>query len=215
MVSISRVAICLGVLVFSCSTLRAECYALYFSHQSRVINWPSTSHTWAVYVETDSRGRIVEVVQINWFAADYKLQFFGPPEKGINRDYMETVLSAKQKGYRVSMWGPLRIDPELYKRAKKREFELVSGLKEYHLLDIFGRADAPNCMHANTDLDDGRHFVRTLFARGERGTFKVARHLERWFIADTVHGIYVRYPEIARQLGLENLGIEQRELSRQ
>jgi hypothetical protein len=214
MVGTLRGILCLVVVLLGAEVVKAECYAVYLSHQSRVINWPATSHTWAVYVQTDDQGRIVEIVQINWFASDRSLEFFGSAEKGVNRDYMETIISASRKGYRVSMWGPFRIHPELYRRAKAQELQLVRGSVSYQLLDLFDREVAFNCIHANTDLEYDRPLARTLFARGERGTIKVARHLEHWFYPDTICGNYVRYPQISRQLGLENLGIEQRELRR-
>jgi hypothetical protein len=203
-----------GVLCVGGSARADTYYMLLFAHQSPVINWPSTSHTWSVFVRVDDTGRIVETHGINWFAADFTLNFFGPAEKGVNRDYSETIATAINKGYRVSLYGPFAIDAELFRRARAQEGLLESGAREYKLLDLGFRPGSPNCMHAVTDLEYDRPYTRTLFARGDRGTLKVARHLERWILPDNALREYRTYPGIARQLGVDDPRIVKRQLSK-
>jgi hypothetical protein len=202
-------------LLFSAAPVRADTYyMLLFAHESPVINWPATSHTWSVFARVDNSGRVVDTAGINWFAADFTLNFFGPAEKGVNRDYLETVNTALRKGYNVTLFGPFAIKEELFTRAKAQQALLESGSVKYRLLDLGFRAGSPNCMHANTDMEYDRALARTLFARGERGTEKVARHLERWILPDSGRQCYLTYPDVARQLGITDRRIDLKSISK-
>lgn len=189
-------------------------YMLIFSEQRSVINLPSRSHTWGVFVRASDSGALLEVLELNWFAADMKIGFFQLAEPGINRRYIETIESAIAKRATVCMWGPFQIQPELFERAKLRTIEIEAGLWEYSMIDLGRRYRAPNCQHMLSDLRDDSPYLRTLLARGERGSEKVAKHLSVFIVDGSCGANFRRYPEIVGLLGLQRYPIERRELRR-
>ena len=81
------------------------------------------------------------------------------------------------------MWGPFKIDKELYDRAVKQESRLRSGRVLYKAIDLrFRPGVASNCIHAVSDLDTDKALLDSRLRRGDDASRLVVQHLSRWII---------------------------------
>lgn len=117
------------------------------------------SHTFAVWVETDSDNNVTEVFTISW-SGEKGVVLLAGPQQGINRDLLRTLERARDRCLVVSMYGPFRTTCATYQRAKcqyqRLERAECTGCPKYTVIDSITRhghhCPAINCFHVLLDL---------------------------------------------------------------
>jgi len=162
-------------------------YMLMFSSQGESL-LPQVSHVFAAFVKTTAGGemndRPVEAQCISWLPETLKVEpLHVTPEAGRNLSLAETIQWAKDMNARITMWGPFRIDQELYDMAIEQVERLNAKSVDYVMLDVFraGRR-ATNCIHAVCDLDTTQKTLGTGILYGEPASERILRHFERYII---------------------------------
>jgi hypothetical protein len=118
-----------------------------------------SAHTFATFVKATGKGSKEEDDQleahtISWMPTSLEIAVLRrTPEPGVNLDLSATLGWARSVRARVSMWGPYRIEKELYQRALIQEERLRSGRVLYKAIDRNYRPQASNCIHAVSDID--------------------------------------------------------------
>ncbi len=175
---------------------------------------PRRTHSFATFVKATSTGDSakdspIEIHTISWVPQSLEIVILRRrPEPGTNLDLASSLRWAASRNCRVSMWGPYRINRELYDRAVEQEARLNSGLVLYKALDRrFRPGTASNCIHAVADLDMDNGLLHTGQGRGDVASRQVAQHLNRW----------VTNPEqthawVARRLGLTDHPVDRGDL---
>jgi hypothetical protein len=87
---------------------------------------------------------------ISWCPASLQLRGLTVrPEPGVNLDVPETLAHCRRNGMRVSVWGPYRIEAELFDIVARQQANLESGRVMYKPTDNVYPSDvAANCYHA-------------------------------------------------------------------
>jgi hypothetical protein len=103
------------------------------------------------------------------------------PECGHNFNLHESLEEAYCTEQRVSLWGPYRIDPELYCRALRRKSELESGQISYKANDAGYHSDrVSNCIHAVSTIAEGPRLRVASLGWGQSASYYVLLELEPW-----------------------------------
>ncbi len=162
-------------------------YLLVFAAQ-RNPNWVRYTHTFGTFVKATGRGADpcgyrLESFTISWLPCSLEVHPWRLlSEPGIALDLPHTLAWAERNGARVSLWGPYRIQRELYERGRVQLACLQAGRYEYKALDGFRRARAVDCIHALSDVDSDPGYLRTLKAHGDEASYLVLLHFRRWLI---------------------------------
>jgi len=187
-------------------------YMLMFSHQ-RDNNPIAFSHTFATFVkartdELGQKGRVLESHTISWMPATMDIRLLARSERGVNLDLEASLRFATTVNARISLWGPYRIQQELFDRAVQQTARLRTGAIAYKILD--GRLRlraATNCIHAVSDIDTDNRLLETGTSRGDEASSMVLRHLQRWIIEPNRDHDWLgkslgldRYPLVMRRL---------------
>lgn len=156
-------------------------YMLMFGSQ-RVPANPDYSHTYATFVRATWDGDgpcpnnpTIEAHTISWLPRTLvvktrKLR----PECGVNLGLKETMEYALDNGERVSLWGPYRVEPELFYLALKQKALLESGQVRYKADDIGYRSDrVSNCIHAVSTTVEGARLRVFIPGWGETASYAV------------------------------------------
>jgi hypothetical protein len=166
-----------------------ECYYLLVFGAQGFPNCPERSHTFAVFVKACGLGPCPETYQIeahtlSWMPATLKVRSLRcHPEPGVCLDLPTTLNWACAHKLRVTLWGPLAIDKELYDRACCRISELQSGALAYKVLDARLRPTlAVDCIHALSDVDTDRGLLHTGATFGDRASYLDLLHFGRWIL---------------------------------
>lgn len=114
---------------------------------------PKYAHSFATFVKaTDCEGGgcVLEHHTISWLPANLDIRVHAlRGEPGVNLPLHETLQFALSQGERVALWGPYRIEPELYAKSLAEADKLNSGRVRYKAVDfgyrVFGTV---NCIHA-------------------------------------------------------------------
>ena len=168
-----------------------------------------SSHTFATFVKATGQGSKEEDDQleahtISWMPASLEIAVLRrTPEPGANLDLSATLRWAQSVGARVSMWGPYRIEKELYDRALTQEERLRSGRVLYKAVDRNYRPQASNCIHALSDIDTDNGFLHVGPEWGEAASRDVANYLRRWIMNPEK-----TYPWVNDRLQLREFPIE-------
>jgi hypothetical protein len=106
------------------------------------------------------------------------------------------------------MWGPYRIDRDLYCRALRQIAVLESGRIGYKAIDSgYPTAVASNCIHAISSIAGGYRLRVFSPSFGETASYYITRRLEPWIInPEQTH------PWVATRLGLDSYPILRRDL---
>ncbi len=178
-------------------------YVLVFGSQT-ARPCPRYSHTFATFVKATGEGPCagayaLESHTISWLPADLEVRPAALlPEPGRNLDLWETLRWAAVTGQRVSLWGPFRVDRELYDRALGQIACLESGEVRFKAVDsgwCSGRVS--NCIHAVSAVADGHHLLVLSPGFGEPASYRVGLGLRPW-ILDPCR----RHDWVAARLGL-------------
>jgi hypothetical protein len=121
----------------------------------------------------------LEVQTISWLPANGIVRTYACcPECGDNYELHRTIRWALDGDERVSLWGPFRIQPELYYLAVKQGNLLNSGQVRYKAVDTFYSSDrVSNCIHACSTVVDGGRLRIASPGWGEVASFAI---LERY-----------------------------------
>jgi hypothetical protein len=182
-------------------------YMMIFSAQGP-FNRPKYSHTFAVFVRAPCTGAsALEYHTISWMPADLDVQVARRcPQAGRNLDLAATLAWAAASRDRVSMWGPFQVRKELYDRALAQVAALQSGRVAYKALDWGCRPGiAVDCIRAVSDIDMGPGMLATAIAHGDRASYLVLMHLQRWIIEPCT-----TRPWVATRLGLDRCAVVRR-----
>jgi hypothetical protein len=185
-----------------------EAYYLLMFGSQQVPNDPNYSHTFATFVRATWPGDgscrkapRLEACTISWLPANGKIRTAALlPEPGRNYSLDDTLRYVLANDERVSLWGPYRIDPEVYARAVRHAEELESGEVQYKAIDAFHRScRVSNCIHAVATVVEGSRVVVLSPGWGEVASYAVLERFQPCVIEpDRVH------PWVGSALGLDN-----------
>ena len=183
-------------------------YVMVFSSQ-QTPNRPSHSHSFATFVKATGKsptlpGSRLETHTISWLPENLVVRPWAiRPEYGHNFGLHETLRHAIDNGDRVSLWGPYRIDRELYSRALEQIALLESGNVLYKAVDASYATDSvSNCIHALSSIADGYRLRVIAPGWGETASFYVKERFEPWILDEER-----TYDWVARAVGLEKYPI--------
>jgi hypothetical protein len=172
---------------------------------------PKYSHSFATFVKAtpaaDGKRWALEAHTISWLPADLEIRTWALlPEPGRNFDLPATLNWVYGTEQRLSMWGPYRIDPDLYHRALRQIGVLSSGRVLYKAIDTGYSTDGvSNCIHAVSTITGGSRLRVTVFGYGEVASQAILGRLEPWVLDRCVTHDWVaaslgltRYPIIRR-----------------
>jgi hypothetical protein len=161
-------------------------YMIVFGQEGSVTQ---LDHTFAAFVKATGNGPdkakyTLDVHTLSWMPRSLDVKFLKRPEEGVNLDLKDSLRLARRAKAELSMWGPFRIQKELFERACRQEARLKNGAIDYKALDARFRPDsAMNCIHAVCDIDRDAGLLSTGTASGREASRLVANHLSRWIIA--------------------------------
>lgn len=171
------------------------------------------SHTFATFVRATGRGPCaegyaLEAHTISWYPQSLDIRPAALlPECGRNFDLGTTLRVAADTGQRVSMWGPYRIDRELYDRALRQIALLESGDVCYKAIDSGYPTDrVSNCIHAVGAVAEGHRVCVLSPGFGETASYRVTRRFQPWVI-DPCR----RHDWVASRLGLDAWPLRRRD----
>jgi hypothetical protein len=182
-------------------------YLLMFGSQTTP-NDPNCAHTFATFVRISWPGNepcpppnpFLEAFTISWLPANLKIRVNALcPECGHNFELHQTLRYVLGNDERVSLWGPYRIDGELYRRALARKTELESGNIRYKADDTARDTDRVcNCIHAISGMLPGLRVRILSLGWGETASFAVLRRMSPYLVeGERVH------PWVGSALGLD------------
>ncbi len=159
----------LALLLLAASARADEYYDMAMFGAQTTPNDPNYSHTFAAFVRASGDGpcptafTVEDSFTISWLPADLKVRTRALlPECGHNFGLHETLRYVLDSGEHVSMWGPYRINEELYYGALRQVGVLESGEVRYKALDSGYPTDrVSNCIHAVSSSVSG-YRVRVL-----------------------------------------------------
>jgi hypothetical protein len=163
-------------------------YLLVFASQ-RVPNNPNYSHTFATFVRASWPGDgpcprcpTLEARTISWLPRSLVVRTLALlPECGRNLGLHETLRYVLHNEERVSLWGPYRIEADLYRRALRQAALLESGWVLYKANDMGWYSDeVSNCVHAVSSLADGYQLRIGGLGWGETASYGVLEKLGPW-----------------------------------
>jgi hypothetical protein len=168
-------------------------------------NDPSLTHSFATFIRatapSDSAKDVrVDVHTISWMPQSLNILLLQTsPEPGANLDLKTSLRWAESRNCRVSMWGPYKIEKELFDRAVAQELRLKSGRVQYKAVDRHFRPGvASNCIHAVSDLDNRNGLMDSGQLSGDAASRQIVQHLDHWIVD---HGQSNAW--MARRLGLK------------
>ena len=139
------------------------------------------SHTFATFVKAE--GDRFESHTLSWMPRMLTPRiFWRKPEPGVNLGLAESLQLAKSVGAGVTMWGPYRVNKELFDMAVAQEARLNSGAILYVVLDDEFRGTASNCIHAVSNLDTTQRGLETGLMFGNDASEVVVKHFKPYII---------------------------------
>jgi hypothetical protein len=163
-------------------------FVVVFGAQRPVVKAPRYSHSFATFAHLLPDGRL-EAFTISWLPATADVRPLLPePEQGFNFDLPTTLRLCQQNRMEVACWGPYRIHPDLWNRARWQRSRLESGQVLYKAYDggsLDGRVS--NCLHAIDFMARGpdRRLPYVIVAPanwGESGSYWIALTLRPWYL---------------------------------
>jgi hypothetical protein len=183
-------------------------YMVVFSAQAAPVRGRN-AHTFATFVRVaddaiSDNGPKVERHTISWLPSTLQVRVLRRfPESGVNLGFQSTMDWARRRDARVTAWGPVQIQKELYDRALRQIDRLNSGAIAYKAIDRRYRGEAVNCIHAVADIDTDRGILSVGDAFGEAASSAVARHFQRWMVQPEDSSMW-----LAERLGLPEHGVQ-------
>lgn len=182
-----------------------EAYFLLVFGSQQTPNDPDYSHSFATFVRAVGEGpclanACLEAHTISWLPANLVVRTRAlHPECGHNFRLDETLRNAFAHDERVSVWGPYRIDPELYRRALEQIRLLGSGQVRYKAVDTgYPTDEVSNCIHAVSSIAGGYRLRVLSLGWGETASFFITERLSPWVVDEGP-----RYDWVVYRLGLD------------
>ncbi len=165
-------------------------YVAVFASQLPEVNRPKYAHSFAVFVRAagaDCPGGPVtlEHFTISWLPCRGAVQFWALlPEPGRNFGLHETIRLVMAEGEQVYLWGPYRVERELWLRARQQKAHLDSGRVLYKAADTgYPTWRVSNCIHALSDINGDEPRLRIASPGwGVPASRAIARRFERWVL---------------------------------
>ncbi len=204
----------LALLLFASPAPAEEFYYLTMFGSQTTPNNPNYSHTFAAFVHASGDGAcptayvVQDCFTISWLPTSLKVRTRALlPECGHNFTLHETLDYVLSEGEHVSMWGPYRIDQELYDGAVRQRGVLESGEVRYKAIDSGYPTDrASNCIHAVGSVAVGYRIRVLSLWFGVRASWTVLQRFRPHIInTDETHEWVYAY------LGLNNYPIDRRD----
>jgi hypothetical protein len=166
------------------SSARADDYYLTIFAAESVPYRPVKTHTFVAATRIPSDGTAVENYEIGWLAATTHVRGFAlRPEAGHNFSVLETIAICRRENMRVSVWGPYRIQPELFCRLRDLAILLDSGTIKYKGTDSFYKSTvAMNCYHAIWSVTNPPRKYAGPFTAGDTTGGKTVHLFRQWII---------------------------------
>lgn len=187
-------------------------YLLMFSSQQTPRN-PNYSHSFATFVRVGcacpgAPGTVLEAHTISWLPANLVIRTLALlPECGRNYDLDTTIRFALDTRQRVSLWGPYRIEPELYDRAMRQIALLESGKVRYKADDaLYRSSNVSNCIHAISGITEGYRLRVLSPGWGDTASYFILLEFMPWIIEPEQ-----THDWLASALGLDQYPIAYRE----
>src|SRR4051794_244283 len=189
-------------------------YLLVFGSQ-RTPREARYAHTFGTFVKATGWGPCGDVYSleahtVSWLPRTLEVRVRAlRPEPGVNLGLHETIRYALGNGERISLWGPYRIDRELYCLALSQIRLLESGQVRYKAVDTGHHSDrVSNCIHALSSIAEGYRLRVISPAWGETASYAVLRRLLPWVLDGAC-----TYPWVASRLGLDAYPLIRRPLA--
>jgi hypothetical protein len=143
----------------------------------------TNTHSFASIVRVPTNGA-AELDAICWGPANMKVRGLTlKPEEGKNLGLTETLDWMKGTGWRVSVWGPFKVERELYCALKAQADTLNSGTVKYKPTDTFQRRTvAQNCYHALTSPVAPLKRYAGAFTAGDAAGTTILQAYKPWLI---------------------------------
>jgi hypothetical protein len=217
---VRRYALCwvavVGVVVAAGSARSEEFYYVAVFGSQEALPNPNYTHSFAAFVKATGCGPcpkefvVEECFSISWLPRTLKVRTRALcPECGINLPLHAILKHVLDEGQRVSLWGPYRIEPELYYKARAQAEVLESGRVRYKAVDAGYNTDrVSNCIHALTSITDGYRARVLSPGFGDTASWVITQRYGEWIIdSNQTHEWVYAY------LGLEQYPIIRRDFT--
>jgi len=182
------IAILTSAALFGSHAARADDYYVTLFCAESVPYRPTNTHSFVSLVRVADGAAAVDA--ICWGPANMKIRGITlKPEEGKNFTLTETLDWVKGNGWCVSMWGPYKVERELYCKLKAQAELLSSGTIKYKPTDTFQRRDvAQNCYHALTSPVAPLKRYAGAFTAGDAAGTTILQAYKPWLISpDATH----------------------------
>jgi hypothetical protein len=163
-------------------------YVMIFGSQSRPKLLQYT-HTWATFVRAvgegaDANQYAIDQHTISWLPQSLDVRTWTLlPEAGVNLDLYQTLNAVYHDRERVTLWGPFRIQAQVYQRSLAVKEILDSGRAQYRAISTQRDLLISDCIHAVAAVDP-------IFGRGHYPLIRVgnpaSRYIARQFVTRSV-----------------------------
>lgn len=173
----------ISFVTFAPRTARADDYYVTVFTAESVPYRPTNTHAFASVVRVPPGGA-AEVDSICWGPANMKIRGITlKPEEGANLTVPECLAWCRDNCWRVSVWGPYRVECELYQKLKAQSVLLSSGKIKYKPTDTFQNRDvAQNCYHALTSPVAPLKRYAGAFTAGDASGTTIVNAYRPWLI---------------------------------
>lgn len=145
---------------------------------------PEKTHTFVNVTRVPAAGGEAETHEIGWLAATTVVRGCAVlPEEGKNFSVLETLAICRRDGMRVSVWGPFRIEEELFRRLRDQAKLLDSGKIKYKGTDTLRPSGvAMNCYHAIWNVSHPLRKYAGPFTAGDTAGGKTVHLFREWIV---------------------------------
>lgn len=173
---------------------------------------PDKGHTFAAVVRVETHegkpARAVEVASISWLPATMKVRALAlKPEQGRNVPLDETLRVYADKGHKLCMWGPYRVQPEFFELFKTRVAQ-VEQTFGYKAAALTSPRDICDCARAVEEMVESRRRLIGVNGYGAAASSVVVRKFSPWLIEPDQSHAWVEplmgldeYPLVRRSYG--------------
>lgn len=205
-----RRALVLFAIVLAPAGARADDYYVTVFCAESVPYRATNTHSFASLVRVANGA--AETDAICWGPANMKIRGITlRPEEGKNFTLPETLDWVKGNCWRVSVWGPYKVECDLYRKLKCQADLLSSGAIKYKPTDTIQRRDvAQNCYHALTSPVAPLKRYAGAFTAGDAAGTTILQAYKPWIVdTGTTHD------EILTLIGADKYDLVRRSFSYQ
>src|SRR4051794_20119573 len=186
-------------------------YVMIFGSQSKPKLLRYT-HTWATFVRAvgegpDANSYSLDQHTISWLPQSLDVRPWSLlPEPGVNLDLYQTLDAVYHNREHVAMWGPFRIQLQVYERSLGVKAILESGRAEYRAISTARDLLISDCIHAVAAVDP-------VFGRDHYPLVRIGKPASRYIAHEfMMRSLFDQYQYnnawLVPRLGLDGYGIE-------